>query len=156
MSPVAGLLAALRSRGIILEAHGDQLRYRPRSAMTPGLQERLTAHKTALLAMLRAQAAQAAQVATEAARAIPEPPEPRASHEAPEAGRGISEPPTARAGFVTELVLRAGRWAWRQRRADDADRALAGYQRTTAGMGWCEACALELARGRASSDGDQG
>ncbi len=103
---VDGLLAALRSRCIELEVHGDHLRYRPRSAMTRALVERVAAHRADILAILRDQAA----------------------HKAPEAAPGVPEPPTARAGFVTELVLRDGRWAWRQRRADDADRAYSLYR----------------------------
>jgi hypothetical protein len=39
--------------GIRLEAHGDRLRYSPRSAVTPDLSDRMKAHKNQLLAMLR-------------------------------------------------------------------------------------------------------
>ena len=49
----AELLADLGRLGIELVAHGDKLRYRPRSAMTPDLAERLKTHKSALLAVLR-------------------------------------------------------------------------------------------------------
>ena len=52
--PVAVLLIELGRRGIELRAASDRLRYRPRSAMTPGLAERLAAHKTDLLAILAA------------------------------------------------------------------------------------------------------
>jgi hypothetical protein len=49
---LAHLLADVARLGITLEARGDRLRYRPRSAVTPELVERLTAHKAELLAML--------------------------------------------------------------------------------------------------------
>lgn len=49
---VALLLAELARRGIILEAKGDRLRYKPKAAMTPHLADRLAAHKAELLAML--------------------------------------------------------------------------------------------------------
>lgn len=49
----AALLTALVRRGIELQARGDRLRYRPRSALTPGLVERIRAHKPELLALLR-------------------------------------------------------------------------------------------------------
>ncbi len=39
--PVALLLAELIRRGIVVVAVGDKLRYRPRSAMTPDLADRL-------------------------------------------------------------------------------------------------------------------
>ncbi len=39
----------------------------------------------------------------------------------------LPDRPADRAEFVTELVLRDGQWAWRQRRADEADRACAVY-----------------------------
>ena len=47
------LLIALTRQGTELQAHGDRLRYRPRSAMTPELAERVKAHRSGLLAMLR-------------------------------------------------------------------------------------------------------
>jgi len=47
------LMADLVRLGIRLEAHGDRLRYSPRSAVTPELAERLKAHKDDLLAILR-------------------------------------------------------------------------------------------------------
>lgn len=49
---VTDLLADVARLGIKLEAHGDRLRYCPRSAVTPELIEHLTAHKAELLAML--------------------------------------------------------------------------------------------------------
>ena len=49
----AELLLDLARRGIRLEAHGERLRYFPRSAVTPDLLDRLKAHKGELLAMLR-------------------------------------------------------------------------------------------------------
>lgn len=48
----ADLLAELGRRGIQVEAHGDRLRYRPRSAVTPELAQRLKSHKRELLAIL--------------------------------------------------------------------------------------------------------
>ena len=50
---VARLLADLSGRGIELAAYGNRLRYRPRSALTPKLAERLRTHKAELLAILR-------------------------------------------------------------------------------------------------------
>lgn len=52
--PVSLLLVELARRGIELRAAGDRLRYRPRSAMTPDLADRLTAHRGDLLAILAA------------------------------------------------------------------------------------------------------
>lgn len=52
--PLSLLLVELARRGIELRAAGDRLRYRPRSAMTPGLAERLAAHRGDLLAILTA------------------------------------------------------------------------------------------------------
>ena len=52
----AQLMADLTRLGIRLEAHGDRLRYSPRSAVTPDLAERMTAHKAELLALLRPEA----------------------------------------------------------------------------------------------------
>lgn len=49
----ADLLADLSRLGIEVVAHGDRLRYRPQSALTPDLVERLRIHKTELLATLR-------------------------------------------------------------------------------------------------------
>lgn len=53
MSAAAGLLVELSRRGIELRVHGNRLRYRPRTALTPELAERVRAHKPALLALLR-------------------------------------------------------------------------------------------------------
>ena len=50
----AAVLAQLTHRNIELQAHGDRLRFRPRSAMTADLAERVKLHKTDLLAILRA------------------------------------------------------------------------------------------------------
>ena len=46
-------MAHLTQLGIRLEAHGDRLRYSPRSAVTPDLADHMKAHKGELLAMLR-------------------------------------------------------------------------------------------------------
>lgn len=46
------LLADLADRGITLEAHGDRLRFHPRSAMTLGLTTRIKGHKGELMAFL--------------------------------------------------------------------------------------------------------
>lgn len=62
----AELLLDLDRRGIRLEAHGDRLRYSPRSALTPDLLARLKAHKAELLAMLRP-APEVARIASNAA-----------------------------------------------------------------------------------------
>jgi len=48
----AELLLDLARRGIRLEAHGERLRYFPRSAVTPDLLDRLKAHKGELLASI--------------------------------------------------------------------------------------------------------
>ena len=47
------LMTDLARLGIHIEAHGDRLRYSPRSAVTPGLADRMKANKPELLAMLR-------------------------------------------------------------------------------------------------------
>jgi len=49
----APLLVGLARRGLELQVNGDKLRYRPRSAMTPDLAERIKGHKSDLLAILR-------------------------------------------------------------------------------------------------------
>ena len=46
-------MAYLARLGIRIEAHGDRLRYSPRSAVTPELADRMKAHKGELLAILR-------------------------------------------------------------------------------------------------------
>jgi hypothetical protein len=51
MSAMA-LLAELRGRGLEVMAEGDLLRYRPISAITPELLDRLRAHKPTLLKLL--------------------------------------------------------------------------------------------------------
>jgi hypothetical protein len=48
------LLVELIRRGIEIRADDDCLRYRPRSAMTPDLADRLNAHRAELLAILAA------------------------------------------------------------------------------------------------------
>ena len=53
MSAAAEVIADLTRLGIRLEAHGDRLRFSPRSAVTPDLAERMKAHKVELLAILR-------------------------------------------------------------------------------------------------------
>ncbi|MGH9927629.1 MAG: hypothetical protein ACREA9_00225 [Pyrinomonadaceae bacterium] len=50
---VAELLADLDERGVKLEAAGDMVRYHPKSAVTPDLLARMTAHKAELLTFLR-------------------------------------------------------------------------------------------------------
>ena len=50
------LMADLARLGIRLEARSDRLRYAPRSAVTPDLADRMKAHKTELLEMLRIEA----------------------------------------------------------------------------------------------------
>ena len=50
------LITDLAQRGIRLEAHGDRLRYSPRSAMTPDLAQRMKTNKGELLAILRSPA----------------------------------------------------------------------------------------------------
>ena len=52
----ADLLAGLSRLGIELVPHGDRLRYRPRSALTPDLAEQMKAHKGEILAILRPEA----------------------------------------------------------------------------------------------------
>jgi tubulysin polyketide synthase-like protein len=47
----ARFLADLAQHGIEVQPHGDAIRYRPRSAMTPALLEQLQAHKVMILAM---------------------------------------------------------------------------------------------------------
>jgi hypothetical protein len=51
--PLGALLADLSAQGVRLQARGDRLRFRPRSAVTPDLAGRLRAHKDALLAILQ-------------------------------------------------------------------------------------------------------
>ena len=43
----------------------------------------------------------------------------------------VPEPPAERTGYMTELVLRKGRFHWRRRRMDEADRAWAAYHAAT-------------------------
>ena len=55
----ADLIADLAQLRIQLEAHGDRLRYSPRSVVTPDLADQMRAHKGELLAMLRSDTADA-------------------------------------------------------------------------------------------------
>lgn len=52
MSTAAALLADLTDRGIELRAENGRLRFRPVTAITPDLAERVKAHKGELLALL--------------------------------------------------------------------------------------------------------
>ena len=52
MSTAAALLVDLIGRGIELRAEGERLRFRPVTAMTPELAERVKAHKAELLDLL--------------------------------------------------------------------------------------------------------
>ncbi len=54
MTTATNLLAELGRLGIEVTAHGNRLRYRPRSAVTPELAERMKVHKAELLAILTA------------------------------------------------------------------------------------------------------
>jgi hypothetical protein len=60
----ATVMSELKKRGITLQAHGNSLRYRPRSAVGPELLERLRDHKAGIIRMLneRGGAAEARQV----------------------------------------------------------------------------------------------
>ena len=49
---VAELFADLMRLNVRLEAHGDRLRYSPRSAVTPDLADLMKTHKDELLAIL--------------------------------------------------------------------------------------------------------
>lgn len=49
---IPGILADVARRGITLQAGAGKIRFRPRSAMTPDLAERIKAHRPALLALL--------------------------------------------------------------------------------------------------------
>ncbi len=53
VSTLASLMADLTQLGIRLEAQGDRLRDSPRSAVTPDLAQRMKAHKSELLTILR-------------------------------------------------------------------------------------------------------
>lgn len=52
LGTIAVILADAARRGIILQAHAGKLRFRPRSAMTSDLSERIKAHAPELLALL--------------------------------------------------------------------------------------------------------
>ncbi len=64
------LLTDLARRGIRLEADGKRLRYFPRSAVSPGLLDRLKAHKTELLSACAKRCRQAASDAVGAANRL--------------------------------------------------------------------------------------
>jgi hypothetical protein len=49
----AQLLTELTRLGVRIEAHGERLRYSPRSAVTPDLAKRMKAHKGELMTMAR-------------------------------------------------------------------------------------------------------
>ena len=53
MSSAVEILAQLKELGIEVVPDGDNLRYRPRTAMTPDLAERVKENKPVLLAILR-------------------------------------------------------------------------------------------------------
>jgi len=53
MTAATELLADLTRLGVQVVAHGDHLRYRPQSLVTPELAARLKTHKPELLAILR-------------------------------------------------------------------------------------------------------
>ena len=51
---VTDILGELRQRGVILEPHGDRLRYRaPRGMLTPDLREALLENKIEILSTIR-------------------------------------------------------------------------------------------------------
>jgi hypothetical protein len=60
-----------------LEAHGERLRYYPRSALTPDLLDRLKAHKAELLAMLRPAPSTEAEPEIATHRPVPKLPKPK-------------------------------------------------------------------------------
>jgi hypothetical protein len=51
----ADLLAELVSRGVEFQAHGDRLRFRPTERLGPADVDNIRQHKSALLALLRAE-----------------------------------------------------------------------------------------------------
>jgi hypothetical protein len=68
--PVALLLAELKCHGIVITAHGEKLRYRPRDRLTPELASRLKALKSDLLPLLGAADGQVDRVP--ASEAVPD------------------------------------------------------------------------------------
>jgi hypothetical protein len=52
MSSAHAILAELRERGVALRVVGDRLRYRPVTAVTPGLREQMKECKAELIALL--------------------------------------------------------------------------------------------------------
>jgi hypothetical protein len=74
-APAAALLTELTRHGIELQARGDRLRYRPQSAMTPELAERVRTHKADLLTLLQGdQAPEAPQSRQKRPTVAPMPP----------------------------------------------------------------------------------
>jgi len=112
----AGLLAELRRRSLELRVDGDRLRYRPRSALTDELRRQVEALKPALMALLRcgtgSPARDPASSPGEAALRFELPPR-----------------PPDQPGHICELACRRGRWEWRLRRPDAADRAYEAWKR---------------------------
>ena len=90
------ILTELNQIGVELNAVGDRLRYRPKDAVPADLLERMKDNKADLLAALHHQQAEALAAAM----------------------------PAPKRGHILELVLIDGRWGWRQRREDQADRAM--------------------------------
>jgi len=72
---IAGLIADLDQLGIRLEAHGDRLRYSPRTVVTPDLADQIKARKGELLTLLRTDCDQDQPIDDPWESAI-EPPEP--------------------------------------------------------------------------------
>lgn len=74
--PTAVLLVELMRRGIVIQAAGDRLRFRPQCAMTPDLAARLAARQSDLLAVLAAADARGTDRTTEDQAARNEAPTP--------------------------------------------------------------------------------
>ena len=66
----AQLMTDLARLGIRIEAHGDRLRYSPRSAVTPDLAQRMKTHKGELLEILQAGTVDDDEIFTEAPEAL--------------------------------------------------------------------------------------
>ena len=62
MGTAAELLNELGRRGVVVEARGDRLRYRPRSVVSPALADRIRSHKAELLSILTAERPAAASL----------------------------------------------------------------------------------------------
>jgi len=105
----AMLLAELTALGIELQAHGDRLRFRPKSPMTAELLARVKAHKAGLLALLGVTFPGAELVSVQ--RAPERPPADAAAWPAPDV---LAHLPRA----VAELARRRDGWTpatWRGR-----------------------------------------